>query len=212
MQYRKGARLFLISICLLGWFALIGQLYLIILNRVTSVPETIIRYFSFFTILTNLIVAICCSMLLSKSNPGIKIFFSQQNTLTAIAVYITIVGLVYNFILRFLWKPEGLQWVVDELLHSVIPLLFILFWLLFVPKGKLFWKSVLAWLLYPLIYLVFVLFRGIPSSFYPYPFIDVDKIGYYKTFINSAGMLLAFLAISILFIIINRFKKNEPVR
>ena len=208
MQYKKGAKLLLAAIWLLGWFALIGQFYLIILNRVTSVPETIIRYFSFFTILTNLIVAICCSMLLSKSNSGMKIFFSQQSTLTAIAVYITIVGLVYNFILRFLWKPRGLQWIVDELLHTVIPLLFILLWLVFVQKGKIFWKSVLAWLLYPIIYLVFILLRGIPSSFYPYPFIDVDKIGYSQTFINSSGMLLAFLTVSILFLIVNRFKKN----
>lgn len=208
MQYKKGAKLFLTIICLSAWFALIGQFYLILLNRVTSMPETIIRYFSFFTILTNLIVAICCTTLIVNHNSKIKSFFSRQNTLTAVAVYITVVGLVYNIILRFLWKPEGLQWIVDELLHTVIPLLFIAFWLLIVPKGKLHWISVLAWLLYPLIYLVFILLRGIPSSFYPYPFINVDEIGYSQTFINSSGMLLAFLAVSILFLIADRFKKN----
>jgi hypothetical protein len=208
MQYKRGAKLFLTSICLLAWFALIGQFYLIILNRVTSITETIIRYFSFFTILTNLIVAICCSVLIGKSNSGISNRFSQPGTLTPIAVYITIVGIVYNLILRFLWKPEGLQWIVDELLHSVTPLLFITFWLLIVPKAKFYWKSVLAWLLYPLSYLIFVILRGISSSFYPYPFIDVDKIGYPQTFINSSGMLLAFLAISILFLTVNKFKKN----
>jgi len=208
MQYKRGAKLLLAAICLLGWFALVGQFYLIILNRITSIPEIIIRYFSYFTILTNLLVAICCTALLTNRNSKIKSFFSRQNTLTAVAVYITVVGLVYNSILRFLWNPQGLQWIVDELLHSVIPLLFIVFWLLIVPKGKFQWKNVLAWLLYPLIYLVFVLLRGLPSSFYPYPFIDVDKIGYYKTFINSSGMLLAFLAVAIIFLIVNRFKKN----
>ena len=207
MQYRKGMKLLLNILCILGWFALTAQLYLIIENRITSVPETIIRYFSFFTILTNLIVAICCTTLLSRSNSTLKNFFSKQNTLTAIAVYITIVGLVYNIILRFLWKPEGLQWIIDELLHSVIPLLFIVLWLFFIPKGKILWKSVLAWLLYPLIYLIFILMRGPSSSFYPYPFIDVSKIGYNKTLINSAGMLLAFLVVSILFISLNRLKK-----
>ena len=208
MQYKRGAKLLLAAICLLGWFALVGQFDLIILNRITSIPEIIIRYFSYFTILTNLLVAICGTALLTNRNSKIKSFFSRQNTLTAVAVYITVVGLVYNSILRFLWNPQGLQWIVDELLHSVIPLLFIVFWLLIVPKGKFQWKNVLAWLLYPLIYLVFVLLRGLPSSFYPYPFIDVDKIGYYKTFINSSGMLLAFLAVAIIFLIVNRFKKN----
>ena len=123
-------------------------------------------------------------------------------------MYITIVGLVYNIILRSLWKPAGLQWIVDELLHSVIPLLFIVLWLFFVPKGKILWKSVLAWLLYPLFYLIFILICGPSSSFYPYPFIDVSKIGYNKMLINSAGMLLAFLVVSILFITLNRLKKN----
>lgn len=123
-------------------------------------------------------------------------------------MYITIVGIVYNIILRFLWKPKGLQWVVDELLHSIIPLLFIVLWLFFIPKGKILWKSVLAWLLYPVIYLIFILMRGVSSSFYPYPFIDVHKIGYNKALINSTGMLLTFLVVSILFIALNRFKKT----
>jgi hypothetical protein len=207
MRNRKGAKLLLIILHLLGWFALAGQFYLIIKNRTTSVAETIIRYFSFFTILTNLLVVVCCTMLLSNSNFPLKKFFSKQSTLAAIAVYITIVGTVYNIILRFLWKPQGLQLLVDELLHSVIPILFILFWLVFIPKGNIHWKSVLAWLLYPLFYLIFILSRGATSSFYPYPFIDLTYLGYTKVLINSTGMLLAFLVVSALFLIIDRLKK-----
>jgi hypothetical protein len=210
MRYRKGGKLLLTLLCILGWFALTGQFYLIIKNRITSIPETIFRYFSYFTILTNLIVAVCCTVLLKASNSGLNKFLSKSNVLTAIAVYITIVGLVYNTILRFLWKPEGLQWLIDELLHSVIPLLFIVFWLFFVERGKIPLKSVLVWLLYPLIYLIYILIRGAVSSFYPYPFIDVGKIGYNKTVINSSGMLAAFLAISILFIALNRLKQVNP--
>jgi hypothetical protein len=208
MRITKSVKILLATIVIFGWFALIGQFYLIIENRIASIPETVIRYFSFFTILSNLIVAICCTTLLRKSNSILKNFFSKQSTLAAIAVYITIVGLVYNIILRFLWKPSGLQWIVDELLHSAIPLLFIVLWLFFIPGGKILWKSVLAWLLYPLIYLIFILMRGPSSSFYPYPFIDVSKIGYHKTLINSAGMLLAFLVVSIFFMSLNRSKKN----
>ena len=210
MRYGKGGKLLLILLCILGWFALTGQFYLIIKNRITSIPETITRYFSYFTILTNLIVAVCCTVLLKDSNSGLNKFFSKRNALTAIVVYITIVGLVYNTILRFLWKPEGLQWLIDELLHSVIPFLFIVFWLFFVEKGKIPLKNVLAWLLYPLIYLIYILIRGAASSFYPYPFIDVEKIGYNKTLINSSGMLVAFLAVSILFVALNRLKRVNP--
>ena len=191
----------------LGWFAIMAQFYLIIENRIASIPETVIRFFSFFTILTNILVALCCTVLLLNNNSKWRIFFSNKNTLTAIAVYITIVGVVYNLILRFLWKPEGLQWIVDELLHSVIPILFSILWLQFIPKGRLQMKSVFAWLLYPLVYLIFILIRGSFSGFYPYPFIDVINLGYNKVVVNSTGMLGAFLVISVLFVLIDRFKK-----
>ena len=64
---------FLILIAIAGWFALASQLYLIIQNRVVSVAETIIRYFSFFTILTNLIVAICVTVLLLKPKSELRL-------------------------------------------------------------------------------------------------------------------------------------------
>ena len=40
----------------LGWFSIVGQFVLTIENRQVAVFETIIRFFSFFTILTNLLV------------------------------------------------------------------------------------------------------------------------------------------------------------
>jgi hypothetical protein len=207
MTQKKGRQAILIILCAVGSFAIAGQFYLIIENRTASVIETIIRFFSFFTILTNILVAACCGSLLQNFNSKWKNFFSKQTTITPIAVYITIVGIVYNVILRPLWKPEGFQWVINELLHTVIPLLFVLFWFIFIPRGNLQWKSVLAWLLYPFLYLLYALIRGTFSGFYPYPFIDIAEIGYNKTFINSGGMLVAFLVVSILFVLLNRLKK-----
>ena len=149
MQQRKRMKLLLIIFCILGWFALKGQFYLIIKNRTTSVPETIIRFFSYFTILTNILVAVCSTVLLLNAKKGSNNFFSKSGTITAIAINIAIVGIIYNIILRALWKFEEFQWMVNEILHLIIPLLFIILWLVFIPKGKLPLKSVLAWLLYP---------------------------------------------------------------
>lgn len=117
----------------IGWFAIIIQLYLIIANRVVSVPGTLLRFFSFFTINTNILVALCFTFIFLKSKSRLGKFFQQPSTITAIVVYITIVGIVYNVILRSTWDPQGLAMVADELLHSLIPVLFIFFWLLFVP-------------------------------------------------------------------------------
>ncbi|MEP6713204.1 MAG: Pr6Pr family membrane protein, partial [Ferruginibacter sp.] len=165
-------------------------------------PEILIRYFSYFTIDTNIIVAICCSILLVNPTSALGRFFSRPQTQTAICIYILVVGIVYNLILRFLWAPEGLQKAVDELLHSVIPVLFLLYWFLFVPKNSLQWRQVFPWLIYPFAYTVLVLIRGSFSGFYPYPFIDVNQLGLNKALLNAGGLTLVFLVISLLFIAI----------
>lgn len=195
-------QLFLTIGAVLGWFALASQFYLIIINRVASVPETVVRYFSFFTILTNILVAVCFTFLLTNPLSKKDRFFSRPTTLTAATVYITIVGIIYNTILRFIWNPTGLQQAVDELLHSAIPVLFVLYWLLFVPKAGLQWKDVLPWLIYPLVYVACILVRGALSGFYPYPFIDVSAIGYGKVLLNSAGLCIAFLVVSLMLVTI----------
>ncbi|MDQ2720798.1 MAG: Pr6Pr family membrane protein [Bacteroidota bacterium] len=197
----------LLFLVILGWFALTAQFYLIIENRVTSIPETICRYFTFFTILTNLLVAVSFSSILIISKSASDNFFSRPKVLTAITVYITIVGIVYNVILRFLWKPDGLQFIVDEILHTIIPVLSIVFWFLYVSKSNLKWKDAFPWLIYPLVYIIVVLFRGDISGFYPYPFIDVGKIGYNKVLFNSGILTLSFLLVSFLFILIGKKTK-----
>ena len=209
---QKPARLIQVILgigAIVGWFAIIVQLYLIIVNRVASVPETIIRYFSFYTILTNILVALCFTVSLLKPSSYWGRFFTRTTTVTAITVYISVVGLVYNLILRFLWKPEGMQWLVDELLHSVIPVLFIIYWFLFTPKTGLKWKNAFAWLAYPLVYIIFILLRGKLSGFYPYPFIDVTSLGYSQVFLNCFFLFLTFLLFSFVFIFIAKIMSKS---
>lgn len=204
IHYTKSMRVYITIGALLAWFAVILQLYLIIENRVRPIFDTIIQFFSYFTILTNILVAICFTMLLLQNDSGRKNFFARPKVLTAVTVYITIVGLVYNIILRFLWKPEGTQLIADELLHSVNPVVFVLFWLLFVPKKTLQWKDAFPWLIYPFIYCVYILIRGAFSGLYPYPFIDVTNLGYKSALINIGFLFLAFLLISLLFIAVGK--------
>lgn len=194
----RQAYLALISI--LGWFALIAQFYLHINSGVAPALELTVRYFSYFTILINLMVAICCTILLIRPGTKLGMFFNNPKTVTAIAVYISVVGITYNVILRSIWDPQGLQKLVDNLLHSVIPVLFLFFWLLFANKNKLKWTDGMPWLLCPLIYLVVVLIRGAFSGFYPYPFIDLSKLGWERALINSLGVTGLFVVVSLLFI------------
>lgn len=186
-------------VAIIGWAALILQLYLIIVNRTASIPETLLRYFGFFTILTNLLVAVSVTMVYRTGTSAKGPFLTRPKTLTATAVYITVVGLIYNLILRFQWVPQGLAKLVDELLHSVVPVLFILFWLKFVPRKTIQWKNIPAWLIYPLLYLGYTLVRGSFANWYPYPFIDVSKLGYSKALVNSGMVTVVFIFIAALF-------------
>ncbi|MEJ7626924.1 MAG: Pr6Pr family membrane protein [Ferruginibacter sp.] len=203
----RGKQTVLIIIAVLGWLTLFTQLYLIIENRQASIPETIIRYFSFFTILSNILVAASATYLLLKNNT-VNPLFDVKN-ITAITVYITVVGLVYNIILRQLWHPQGLQKWVDESLHTIIPVLFIAFWFIYVPKSVLQWKHIFKWLLFPFLYLIIILIRGNFSDYYPYPFINVTGIGYQATFINCMGMIIVFILFSLLFVAIGKMKNKR---
>lgn len=200
-------RLFLFVIAGLAWFALASQFYLIIQNRVVSVTETVIRYFSFFTILTNLTIALATTAIILIPNSRQGKFFSKPSTLSAIAVYIIIVGLVYNTILRFLWAPTGWQYIIDELLHTVIPVLYTLFWVFFVPKKTLKWIDVLPWMIFPMLYIVWTMIHGAFSGFYPYPFVDVGVLGYPKVILNGIGLVAFFVLASCILIGIGRTRK-----
>jgi len=205
-------KIYLALIAILGWFALMAQFYINITSGLAPASEIIVRYFSYFTITTNLLVAIASTTLLINPLWGPGYFFSQQGTLAAITVYILIVGIIYNLILRSLWNPQGLQWVVDELLHSVIPLLFFGFWLIFAPKDDLLWKGIWSWLMYPIAYMLFILIRGSISNFYPYPFINIKVLGLNKVLTNSMGIALAFVLVSFLMVALAQFISQRKVR
>ena len=120
---------------------------------------------------------------LCRLHDGVFAFPAQRigrapNLLSAATLYIATVGVTYTLLLSHLFSFEGLPWLADRLLHYVIPLAFVAYWMIFVPKGTLRWTAPLVWLIYPLAYLAVSLVRGAHSGWYPYPFINVATLGY----------------------------------
>lgn len=187
----------LVILVVLGWFTLITQFYVNLNSELVPAAESVTRYFSYFTINSNLMVAICATILLV--NPAATNLFTRQSVQTAIAVYIFIVALIYNLVLRFLWSPEGLQMVLDELEHVINPLLFLVYWVLFSNKDKLPSNAFWPWLIFPLVYLFLVLIRGGLSGFYPYPFLDITKLGVQSVISNCIAITLLFIGTSAAF-------------
>ena len=203
----KPKRVFMILAAGLGWFALVLQFYLLItvaLAKGTSFFVGVINYFSFFTILTNIIVALALSVPLLMPRSPVGRFFSRPMVQSGIAVCIVLVGIIYELLLRRLWNPEGMQFVADVILHNLMPLIYVLFWLIFVPKGRLRWKDPLLWLIYPVAYLLYALVRGAMTGLYPYPFIDVGQLGYGHVLVNAVALMLAFLVLGLVFVGVDR--------
>ncbi len=195
---------------IIGWLAILTSYFLMIKNRVAPVAETTIRFFSFFTILTNLLITIYFSYHAITRNFSQKKIFGKPGSLSAIAVYITIVGLVYQVTLRHIWNPTGLQMIVEEVLHLVIPVCVIAFWYFFENKKVINWGQIPKWLIYPLIYLIYVLLRGKISGFYPYPFINVSVLGLQRVLQNSIILVALFLTFSMIFVGIGKLlSKNK---
>jgi hypothetical protein len=71
------------------------------------------------------------------------------------------------------------------------------------------WKDAFPWLWYPLIYCFYTLIRGSFADFYPYPFMDVLKLGYSKVVVNSMYITLAFLAVSFLLVGVGKLKREK---
>lgn len=174
--------------------AALGLQYVLLLvltrDNIGSALGTL-RFFSYFTILSNIGVAfVCLTAVAGRSG-----FFARDDVRGAVALYIGVTGLIYATVLSRLWQPQGAQWLADTGLHYATPLLYLGWWLAFAPHGVLGWRTLPRWLLFPLAYLVWVLLRGAWLGEYPYPFIDVGQLGPGRAGVNALGVLLAFLGL-----------------
>ena len=177
----------------LGWFGLSVQLYFNIDDALVEnlpVAGHIIDYFSYFTIETNLLVALGLTIFCAR--PQAEQFLTRPSVNSAFVVYIIVVGIVYAVLLRNLWHPQGLRLLADIVLHDVIPVLYPLYWLVFLPKGGLRWSNPAWWLIYPVLYFLYSMLRGAAFGIYLYPFFDATQLGVARAWVNGIGFLAVF--------------------
>ena len=196
----KTNKLYLLIIVLMELFALIAQLVLLLQTARVPLAESLTRYFSYFTILTNIIVAVYAAAQCFTPADRRNSFFFRPSVETAITLYITIVGLVYTLVLRQLWSPKGLQAVVDDILHTIVPVMILIYWWRWVATRRLKYGNIPFWLIYPAVYALLILIRGHFANWYPYPFLDVLQYLYGRVLINCVLLLIFFVLFSALFV------------
>jgi hypothetical protein len=198
------------SAALLAWLGLGLQLSVVLQVRQgegLGVAGGVINFLGYFTIWTNLLAALALSCHALKLQSRFARAIIRPDTMTGIASCIALVGITYHSLLRRLWDPAGTQLLADNLLHSAVPALFLIFWWLFVAPMHAGWRVALRWAIFPAIYLLFALLRGAIDGFYAYPFIDVSQLGYGVVFINAIGVLITFLAVALVLIWLDKRKR-----
>lgn len=185
---RCGATVLSTTIAVVAWTGLTLNV-IDVFGRSGSVVRTIWDLLEYFTILTNLWIALLFTgtMIWPGAPPRPKL-------VACLALAILLVGVVYHLLLRGLYQFTPITQVADVLLHQVTPILVPMFWLLAIPKGRLTLRDPLLWAIYPLAYFGYALARGAVTGHYPYPFMDVAKVGLGQATVNAVVIAVGFLA------------------
>lgn len=91
------------------WVGIIMQFYISIpdyIEKGRTLGGAIVQLLSYFTIQSNFLLALLLSLLVIKPDSKWGRFFAAPHLIGAMAAYITIVGLVYHFMLRGQFHPR----------------------------------------------------------------------------------------------------------
>jgi hypothetical protein len=182
---------------MLAVLSLVVQLVLLMgnANGPDAVAAALVRYFSYFTILSNLIVAaVAVSATVRPDGNGP---WSRASMRGAAAVYIGVTMVVYDRVLQPSWNPMGAQLWADIGLHYLVPIAYLTWWLWWAPHGTLQLRDAARWLLFPLAFLAWCCVRGLFQHEWAYPFLDIDALGARTVVRNAFGVLGVFLALGI---------------
>lgn len=154
-----------------------------------------VNFFSYFTnlsnILASLVLIISASYLMKRRQPSRK----DDLIRGAAALYMTITGIVYATLLSGEDIGLLLPWI-NILLHYAMPLAVLADWTYQPPRTKLSIRQLPYWLIFPGLFLIYTLVRGSFVHWYPYPFLNPDKVGGYGgVALYSLGVLAAFIAL-----------------
>ena len=210
---RPASRLWHLLIVVDVAAALVIQLWLILTGgpdpntgeavAAVGIGTRMIQTLSYFTIQSNILVLIAAATLVI--DPARDGRFWRILRLDAL-LGITITGLVFDLVLIRYVHPTGWQLVATIGFHYVAPWATLLGWLIFGPRPRLD-RSTMAWaFLWPMLWIAYTFIRGALVGWYPYPFLDVDEIGYWASIRNTTFVLVVALVLVAIFKGLDRFR------
>jgi hypothetical protein len=183
---------------IIGWATLIVRLKFRIETETVPTTESVLRFLSYFTILTNLLLTIYFTLI--ALFPKKQSFWNIPGILTALAAFMAFVGVAYHLLLSALWNPTGITYVTDQIHHTLAPAVAVIFWYFYEVKEKVEFKGLVLTLIYPFLYLLWALYRGASADFYPYYFLDTAQLGTQQVLVNT---VLLFVVLAVFLLIFN---------
>lgn len=165
-----------------------------------SVPVRLWQLFSFFTIESNIVVMIVCLLLVANPLRRGRLWeIARLNALLAI----TITGLVYAIVLAPLVQLTGWALVATIGFHYISPWAAVLGWLTFGPRPRFRWSTVAGAFILPIGWLVYIFTQGAFTHWYPYPFLDVTKLGLGPAIINALLVIALAMVLALIYRLID---------
>lgn len=182
-------------------------------ETLATLPGKTVEFFSYFTILSNLLAAAALSAPLIAPASRLARWSEEAGPRAAIATYLAITAVVYHTMLAHTWDPHGLRLVATTLNHTVTPAAFLIDLALRGGEGPSRWIAALKSMAFPALFGAWTLAHGAVSGFYPYPFMDVAKRGYPAVLVTIVEMGLAFALACLIFVAILRVRARvTPAR
>ncbi|RBY95519.1 hypothetical protein DQ237_13380 [Blastococcus sp. TF02-8] len=166
-----------------------------------GVGARIVRFFSYFTVQSNLLVLAAVLPLVRDPSHDGRLWRVVR---LASLLGITITGIVYAVVLAPLYDPQGLHAWTNAGEHYVSPVMTVLGWLLFGPRPRIASGVVGRALLWPVAWIAWILAQGTVTDWYPYDFMDVAAHGYVVALRNLAVVVLLALGFLLLFAFVDR--------
>ena len=190
-----------IMCALIAWVVLsLRFIDMLIIGEYSSIAETLFVYLGYFTVWANVLIALAFTVPLLNPDRKLADFFMRPAVRAALATYILMVSVVYHMLIVPYWNPQGFTWVTATGLNTVMPILYIIDWLFFAEKRPIFYKHLPYWLIFPAVYGVTSIIRGLLTNVYPYPFLNVADLGIGNVLFNMFGLVAVFAVIGPIFI------------
>ncbi len=166
-----------------------------------DIGTRLVRLFLFFTIDSNIVVLVACLLLVADPMRGG--FWWEALRLNAL-VAITVTGVVYAVLLAPNIHIAG--WALATMigLHIISPIGFVGAWLTLGPRPRFRWATVPAAFVLPAAWIAVTFIRGAAVGWYPYPFLDVGRIGLPAALLNAALILAAAALLAVVYHVVDR--------